>query len=187
MASFGKNANMASFSPDGKLVASAADDGLHLWSVRTRRPVGELSGRAGQRRFAAAAFSRDGRRIVAAAGSEVAVWSVPGGRRLTTLAHPQEKVWDVSFRPGADEVITADARGVARVWRLPSGRLQYELSGHTDTLQTAAVSSDGRFLVTAGDDATARVWDLETRRGPSRSCWGTQAPSSPRRSARTTG
>jgi WD40 repeat protein len=164
VASFGKNANMASFSPNGKLVSSAADDGLHLWSVRTRRHVGELSGRAGQRRFAAAAFSRDGRRIVAAAGSEVTVWSVPGGRRLTTIAHPQEKVWDVSFRPGGDEVVTADARGVARVWRLPSGRLQYELSGHTDTLQTAAVSSDGRFLVTAGDDATARVWDLETRK-----------------------
>jgi WD40 repeat protein len=163
-ASFGSGANVATFSPNGELVASAANDGLHLWSVKTKRPVGELSQRAGKRQFAAAAFSRDGRRIAAAAGSTAAVWSVPDGRRLAVLPHPlEEKVWDVAFRPGGRQVVTAAGR-VARVWQVPSGKLEYQLSGHTDTLQSAAFSSDGRFLVTAGDDATARVWDVETRR-----------------------
>ena len=165
VASFGKDANMATFSPDGGLVASAAYDGLHLWSVKSKRPVGELSQRAGKRQFAAAAFSRDGRRIAAAAGSTAAVWSVPDGRRLAVLPHPlEEKVWDVAFRPGGEQVVTAGTGGVARVWQVPSGKLEYQLSGHTDTLQSAAFSSDGRFLVTAGDDATARVWDVETHR-----------------------
>jgi WD40 repeat protein len=163
-ASFGRHANIATFSPDGRLVASAAYDGLHLWSVRSKRPVGELSQRAG-RRFVAAAFSSDGRRIAAAAGSTAAVWSVPAGRLLAVLPHPvEEKVWDVAFRPGGKQVVTAGTEGVARVWQVPSGKLDYQLSGHTDTLQSAAFSSDGRFLVTTGDDATARVWDVETRR-----------------------
>jgi WD40 repeat protein len=164
-ASFGSDANMATFSPDGRLVASAADDGLHVWSVKSKRPVGELSHRAGGHRFVAAAFSHDGRRIAAAAGSMAAVWSVPAGRRLAVLPHPlEEKVWDVAYRPGGRQVVTVGTGGVARVWQVPSGKLGYQLSGHTDTLQSAAFSSDGRFLVTAGDDATARVWDVETRR-----------------------
>jgi WD40 repeat protein len=164
-ASFGRHANMATFSPDGRLVASAADDGLHLWSVRSKRPVGELSQRAGRRRFVAAAFSPDGRRIAAGAGSTAAVWSVPAGRRLAVLPHPLgEKVWDVAFRRGGRQVVTAGDGGVAWVWQVPSGELEYQLSGHTDKLQSAAFNSDGRFLVTAGDDATARVWDVETRR-----------------------
>jgi WD40 repeat protein len=164
-ASFGSGANMATFSPDGSLVVSAANDGLHLWSVRSKRPVGELSQRAGKRQFAAAAFSSDGRRIAAAAGSTAAVWSVPDGRRLAVLSHPQEeKVRDVVFRPGGKQVVTAGTEGVARVWQVPSGKLESQLSGHTDTLQSAAFSSDGRFLVTAGDDATARVWDVQTRK-----------------------
>jgi len=164
-ASFGSDANMATFSPDGRLVASAADDGLHLWSVKSKRPVGELSNRAGGRRVVAAAFSHDGSRIAAVAGSTAVVWSVPAGRLLAVLPHPvEEKVWDVAFRPGGKQVVTAGTEGVARVWQVPSGKLDYQLSGHTDTLQSAAFSSDGRLLVTAGDDATARVWDVETRR-----------------------
>jgi WD40 repeat protein len=165
VASFGRHANMATFSPDGRLVASAADDGLHLWSVKTKRPVGGLSQRAGRRRFAAVAFSRDGTQIAAVAGPTAAVWSVPAGRRLAVLPHPrEEKFWDIAFRPNGRQVVTAGTGGVARVWQVPSGKLEYQLSGHTDTLQSAAFSSDGRFLVTTGDDATARVWDVETRR-----------------------
>jgi WD40 repeat protein len=164
VASFGADANMATFSPDGRLVASAAQDGLHLWNVRNRRPMGELSRRAGHRPFVAVAFSGDGRRLVAAAGSTATVWSVPAGRELASLHHPAEdRVWDVAFRPGSTQVVTTDAHGAARVWQLPSGRLDYQLSGHVDIVHSAAFSSDGRFLVTAGDDATARVWDAETQ------------------------
>jgi WD40 repeat protein len=164
-ASFGSDANMATFSPDGGVVASAAYDGLHLWSVKTKRPVGELSQRAGQRRFFAVAFSRDGRRLATGAGSTAEVWSVPAGRRLAVLPHPrEEKVWDVAFRPDGKQVVTADTAGVARVWQVPSGELKAALTGHSDALQSAAFSSDGRFVITAGDDATARVWDIETRR-----------------------
>jgi WD40 repeat protein len=165
VASFGAAANMATFSPDGGLVASAAADGLHLWDVRSRRPVGGLSRRAGHRTFVAVAFSPDGRRLAAASGSTATVWSVPAGRRLATLPHPlADKVRDVAFRPGSKQVVTTDDHGAARVWQLPSGRLENQLSGHVDVVRSAAFSSDGRFLVTAGDDATARVWDAETHR-----------------------
>jgi WD40 repeat protein len=164
--SFGRNAHMAIYSPDGRLVASAAGDSLHLWSVKSKRPVGRLSQRAGRRPFAAVAFSPDGTRIAAAGGSAVSVWSVPAGRRLAELRHPlEEKVWAVAFRgPDGRQVVTADTAGVARVWQVPSGELKATLTGHTNALQSAAFSSDGRFLVTAGDDATARVWDVDTRR-----------------------
>jgi WD40 repeat protein len=163
VASFGAAANMATFSPDGELLASAAADGLHLWDVRSRRPLGGLSRRAGRRTFVAVAFSPDGRRLAAATGSTATVWSVPAGRRLATLHHPlADEVWDVAFRPGSGQVVTTDNHGAVRVWQLPSGRLENQLSGHVDAVQSAAFSTDGRFLVTAGDDATARVWDAET-------------------------
>jgi len=163
VASFGVAANMATFSPDGGLVASAAADGLHLWNVRSRRPVGGLSRRAGRRTFVAVAFSPDGRRLAAASGSTATVWSVPAGRRLATLPDPlADKVRDVAFRPGIKQVVTTGDHGAVRVWQLPSGRLENQLSGHVDVVRSAAFSSDGRFLVTAGDDATARVWDAET-------------------------
>jgi WD40 repeat protein len=159
--SFGANANAASLSPDGRLVASAGDEGLRLWAVAARSPLGRPV--AGQ--FSAVAFDDRGKRLAAASGSTATVWALPERRRLAVLRHPRTvQVRDVVFAPDGTRLATAGDDGILRVWSLPSGRPLFDLAGHDEGLQAAAFSTDGHLIVTASDDATARVWDLRRRR-----------------------
>ncbi len=161
LASFGRNANAAALSPDGRLAAGAGDGGLRLWTVATRRPLGPPV--PGQ--FSAVAFDARGKRLAAASGSTAFVWTLPGRRRIALMRHPGKvRVRDVAFAPDGTQLATAGDDGLLRMWGVPSGRPLYELAGHDDALQAVAFSPDGRLLVTASDDATARVWDLRRRR-----------------------
>jgi WD40 repeat protein len=112
------------WSPDGKTIATCADDGLRLWS-----PDGTLlrhieqSGRA-----YAAAFSPDSRRLVVAwwGAKPVAFYTVATGKELALApkapAAVPEVIRDVRFSPdGQRAVLTGLTRGVHEVLVVKAG------------------------------------------------------------------
>ena len=97
------NVCAAEFSPDGKWLVTASNDGIaQLWAARTGKPVGEpMRFPAG---FALASFSPDSKSVVTIAG-DARVWDAPTGRPVSgpmgTL------VLSANFSPDSRSLVTA--------------------------------------------------------------------------------
>ena len=89
-------------SPDGKLVASVADDMVcRLWDAATGKQVNELRGHAEKTPHGfgsmlyAVAFSADGKHLATADKvGKVKVWEVPSGKPVAEVEAPVMYTWD---------------------------------------------------------------------------------------------
>ena len=154
----------ASFSPDGRLIVSAAHDETFVWDVETGKQVGSIPHPGqGLGQDLTASFSPDGRRIVSGAnGYAVRVWDAKSDNPLGKLMLHQGVVTAASFSPDGRRIVTASRDNTARVWDAESGKPIGEPMLHRGEVLAANFSPDGRRIVTASRDNTARVWDAES-------------------------
>jgi WD40 repeat protein/serine/threonine protein kinase len=151
----------AAFSPDGRRVVTASDDGTaKVWEVASGQTVMTLPGHEDWVR--SAAFSPDGRRIVS--GSKdciVRVWDAVTGVEIRRLLGHRAAIRTVSFAHDGRRIVTACQDGTAQSWDADTGLPLVTFRGHSNWVFSAAFASDGRHIVTAGDDGTARIWDAD--------------------------
>jgi WD40 repeat protein len=149
----------AAFSPDGKFVVTAGDDGdarVWDWRVKTLKAVLKQSAPLSR-----AAFSPDGELVVTAdADGAARIWGWTSRDEPAVLRQPGS-LSDAAFSPNGRFVVTASTDGAARVW---DGEKIVAVLRQPAPLSSSAFSPDGNFVVTAGDDGAARVWDLGTRK-----------------------
>ena len=150
------------FSPDGSLLATAADDcTARLWDMPGGRLVSILTGH--DERVHGVAFSPDGS-LLATAGDDgtARLWDLPGGTPAGILTgHKRGGVHDVAFSPDGSLLATAGRDGTARLWDMvghtPAGTLTADADS---SVSGVAFSPDGSLLATAGNDGIVRLWDL---------------------------
>jgi WD40 repeat protein/tRNA A-37 threonylcarbamoyl transferase component Bud32 len=167
--------NAVAFSPDGRLLATAGQDGrLRWWNVTDRglEPAGDAVLDAGP--LYAVAFSPDGRGIATGGEDRVVrlVW-------LDSPAEP-ERVFEFEAPPGnspeiesavfvddtqlavscGDQIALVDAGsgGLVREFERASGNNRKAVLG------SLTLSPDRRRLMACGTDAKAHVWDVATGR-----------------------
>jgi WD40 repeat protein len=146
------------FSPDGRRLAAAADDGtVRVWDATAA--VGPLRINTGHTSLTAA-ITPDGRLVSAGQAGEVRVWDLETARPVSSVNVGAAGIVGSAFDPGAGRLAAAGPDKLVRVWDLAGRGEPVVLRGHEDTPRCVAFRPDGRRLASGGVDRTVRVWDL---------------------------
>jgi serine/threonine protein kinase len=160
-----------SWSPNGKYIASASDDGTsHVWSARTSERLFSY------RSQIQPAQSDDGAYAIAwmPNSTGIAVGFADGTAQLVNLIS-RKQIGSFDSGTGGDlhgilyaVSISPNGRFLAlggffsddiQIFDLITQSKVRSLSGHTDSVWSLAWSHNGRYIASGSADATARVWD----------------------------
>ncbi len=112
--SSGRYYSAMSRSQDGKLVAFADRDGLHVWTTEPLQSSTTLNGEFATNELIA--FSPDGNSLVTANGAEVRIWDLASGRLLQVIDAYGPAIVGLQWLPESDLIAVASENGRTRVW-----------------------------------------------------------------------
>ena len=94
-----KSVHGVAFSPDSRLLSSAAhDDNVYVWDAATGEKLYELRGRFTKDRPVHIAFSPDGRFLASGSvGNSVKVWDVRTGVEVQSLLGHENEIYSVAL------------------------------------------------------------------------------------------
>lgn len=157
--------------PDGKLLASAARDGISLWETATGKELRHLDPAGGVHSLA---LTPDGKRLVTSEGC-VKLWDTITGKMLTDLKEPVDPdsrpiaidsgsppPYEMAISPDGTMVVGARPGTVANVWETATGKHLRKLTVAEGTrLYSYAFSPDGKTLA-AGTNQGFLFWEVAT-------------------------
>jgi WD40 repeat protein/Flp pilus assembly protein TadD len=156
--------NGAHFSPDGRFVATACDDGrARVWNLTQAegKPIAVLEHEGAVTRVL---YDREGKQLATASRDGTAcVWDPLTGKRIAgPLRHGAAVTW-VAFSPDGRWLLSAGGDRTVKVWETATATLVGLPLTHQARVHQASFSPDGRRIVGAGSDGTAPVWYWDTK------------------------
>lgn len=155
------------FSPDGKLLATGAEDRrIRVWDIESRRIKCSFDGH--EQDIYSLDFSKNGRIIASGSGDKtVRLWDIETRGQIMVLSI-EDGVTTVAMSPNGQFVAAGSLDKSVRVWDSQSGYLIERLeggAGHKDSVYSVAFSPTGRELVSGSLDKTIKMWELAPQRG----------------------
>lgn len=158
----GADINGVEFSPDGKRIVTASDDGTaRVWDSATG--VLRLTLRGHTNWLWQGSFSPDGARIVTASRDLTArIWDAKTGAPVRTLTGHLASVLDARYLKSGKEIATASADKTVKVWDAETGEVLRSFEGHNARVNGLSVSADGRRIASVDSGGGVRIWSAAT-------------------------
>ncbi len=157
-----KSVNAVSFSPDGKILATASDDNtVKLWNTQTGEQIKTLTGHTDK--VNSVSFSPNSQILATASNDKTAkLWDISTGQEIQTLTGHKNDVETLSFSPDSTVLATGSADTTIKFWNPNTGKEIKTLKGHNDKIQGLSFSPNGKQLATSSYDSTVKLWDTKT-------------------------
>ncbi|KAL4995521.1 hypothetical protein BDV10DRAFT_202893 [Aspergillus recurvatus] len=151
--------NCIKFSPGGRTIASASDDGtIKLWGTAAHSLKGHGES------VNSVAISPDSN-LVASGSADYTVklwkvWQLNTGTLQSTLKGHSKSVNCVVFSPDAKVIASGSGDGTVKIWDATIVNSGCSQVAHTDAVREVAFSPNGKQVASYSLDDTIRLWDI---------------------------
>jgi WD40 repeat protein len=171
-AKYKNKAEITTFSPDGKILASCSDSSkIRLWQISDSQLLAEFFAGSSIKRVDTIIFSPDGKILVSCSDDKIVrLWGIPDGKFLAefhvdSYIHSTNKI---AFSP--DGKILACCSGTKiKLWQMSDNKLLAEFIAdeRSDYVEAINFSPDGKTLTSCNrcsHDLTIKLWSSDLPR-----------------------
>jgi WD40 repeat protein len=148
------------YSPDGRLIASAGNEGrIRIWSASNGAFESELV-HAGA--VHCVRFSPDGKYLATASEDKsIRIWAVARRGLINTLSGHTDKVMSLAFGSDSRMLVSGSEDLTIRFWDILTARQIGKQDKHGEGVRGVAISPDQKFLASVSPDKQINIWAME--------------------------